>query len=53
MLEDQNLKISEACNNNSLNIDRNARSITEMNDLMCGLSVQLSKLIADRMDHLG
>lgn len=48
MLDQQNQKLDEACSNTSLNVDRNARSIAEMNDLVCGLSVQVSKLVADK-----
>lgn len=51
-LEEQNKKVSEACHNNSLNVDKNAKSIAELNELILGLSVQLNKLVLDRNSEI-
>lgn len=52
-MEEQSKKFSENCTSNSLNIDRNAKSISELNELVIGLSTQITKLIAenDRNPH--
>lgn len=39
--------MTDACYYNSLNIDKNAKSIAELNDLMLGLSLQLTKIVSD------
>lgn len=47
-LEEQNKHVNEACQSNSLNIDKNAKAIGELNDLVLGLSVQLTKLVSEK-----
>lgn len=37
----------QACNHNNVNIEQNAKSIAELNELLLGLSVQVSKLVAN------
>lgn len=50
LMEEQNKKVNDACHSNSLNIDRNTKSISELNDLILGLSVQLTKALADKQN---
>uniref|UniRef100_A0A803N5L5 Retrotransposon gag domain-containing protein n=1 Tax=Chenopodium quinoa TaxID=63459 RepID=A0A803N5L5_CHEQI len=47
LLQDQGRKLDNACRTNSLNIDKNCKSISELNDLMLGLPVQITKLISN------
>uniref|UniRef100_A0A803MT80 Integrase catalytic domain-containing protein n=1 Tax=Chenopodium quinoa TaxID=63459 RepID=A0A803MT80_CHEQI len=45
LLQDQGRKLDRACRTNNLNIDKNCKSMSKLNDLMLGLSVQITKLI--------
>ena len=45
MLEDQNQRLINTCNNNNVNIEQNAKSIAELNQLLLGLSMQVAKLV--------
>lgn len=47
LLEEQNQKMIENSNLNSTNIDKNTRSIAELNELMLGLSLQITKLVSN------
>lgn len=47
LFEAQNQRLIQTCNNNNLNIEQNAKSIAELNELLLGLSMQVSKLVAN------
>lgn len=46
LFETQNQRLVQTCNNNNVNIEQNAKSITELNELAIGLSIQVAKLIS-------
>lgn len=46
LFEAQNQRLVQTCNNNNLNIEQNAKNIAELNDLLLGLSMQVSKLVS-------
>lgn len=52
LIEEQSKKVTDSCIANSLNIDRNAKSISELNDLIMGLSLQVTKLAADKTNQI-
>lgn len=45
LLESQNQRLIQACNNSNVNIEQNAKNIVEINELLLGLSVQVAKLV--------
>lgn len=45
LLEAQNQCLIAACTNNVVNIEQNVKSISELNDLILGLSAQVAKLV--------
>lgn len=47
LFEAQSQRLIQMCNNNNLNIEQNAKSIAELNELLLGLSMQVSKLVAN------
>ncbi|KAL8127908.1 hypothetical protein AgCh_014740 [Apium graveolens] len=46
LLEEQNQRLIQACNNSSANIDQNAKNIVDLNELVLGLSMQVAKLVS-------
>lgn len=56
LLEDQNQRLLNTCNTNNVNIEQNAKSIAHLNDLILGLSMQVSKLVSSEVkdsDNVG
>lgn len=45
LLQTQNQRLIQACNNSNINIEQNAKSIAELNELLLGLSMQVAKLV--------
>ncbi|KAL8148579.1 hypothetical protein AgCh_005810 [Apium graveolens] len=43
-----NQRLIEAYNNSSVNIERNAKNIVELNELLLGLSVQVAKIVNNK-----
>lgn len=48
LFETQNQRLVQTLNNNNMNIEQNAKSIFEINDLLVGLSMQVTKLVASK-----
>lgn len=46
LLEEQNKRLLDSCSANAQNINQNAKSISALNDLIVGLSMQINKLIS-------
>ncbi|XP_074342267.1 uncharacterized protein LOC141679753 [Apium graveolens] len=46
LFEAQNQHLIQTCNNNNVNIEQNAKSIAELNDLILGLAAQVTKLVS-------
>ncbi|KAL8089286.1 hypothetical protein AgCh_038908 [Apium graveolens] len=53
LLETQNQRLIEACNNSSVNIEQNVKNIAELNELMLGLSIQVAKLVNNEERDFG
>lgn len=45
LLEEQNQRLVKTCHSNSQNISQNAKSIAALNELIVGLSMQITKLV--------